>query len=147
MWDSPEPGIKPLSFALAVGFLSTEPPEKPEPCLFLTKESPTKFPAGLVGSGNPQGQIPGAYIQGRHRGSAAIGSSRPDSPLLTSREGGVCGDPRGPWGDKGLVFLELSVPKSSSQKNPDCICVFSVFKDVFTLVFPNLISNKASYLE
>ena len=53
----------------------------------------------------------------------------------------------GPLGDKGLVFLELSAPKSSSQKNPDCICVYSVFKDVFTLVFPNLISNKASYLE
>ena len=147
MWDSPEPGIKQLSPALTGGFLSTEPPGKAEPCLFLMKESPTKFPAGLVGSGSPQGQIPGACIQERHGGSAAIGSSKPDSPLLTSREGGIWGDPWGPWGNKGLVFLELCVPKSSSQKNPDCICVYSVFKDVFTLVFPNLISNKASYLE
>lgn len=64
-----------------------------------------------------------------------------------SREGGICGEPQRPWWDKGLVFLELSVPKSSSQKNPDCICVFCVFKGVFTLVFPNLISNKVSYLE
>ena len=95
MWDSPEPGIKPLSPALTGGFSSTEPPGKAEPYLFLMKESPTKFPAGLVGSGNP---IPGACIQGWHGGSAAIGSSKPDFPLLTSREGGVCGDP---WGIRG----------------------------------------------
>jgi len=29
MWDLPGPGIKPLSSALAGGFFTTEPPEKP----------------------------------------------------------------------------------------------------------------------
>ena len=28
MWDLPEPGIKPVSPALAVGFFTTEPPRK-----------------------------------------------------------------------------------------------------------------------
>ena len=36
MWDLPEPGIKPVSPALVSGFLTTEPPEKPQiPCLII----------------------------------------------------------------------------------------------------------------
>ena len=34
MWDLPGPGIKPLSPALADGFLTTGPPEKSSPFLF-----------------------------------------------------------------------------------------------------------------
>lgn len=49
--------------------------------------------------------------------------------------------------DKGMVCLELSVPRSSSLENPRCICVSSLFKDVFRLLFPKIISNSVSYLE
>ena len=49
--------------------------------------------------------------------------------------------------DNGMVFFELSVPRSSSLENPRCICVSSIFKDVFRLRFPKLISNSVSYLE
>lgn len=45
------------------------------------------------------------------------------------------------------MFLELSVFKPSSLENPDCICVFHIFKIVFRLLFPKLISNKVKYLE
>lgn len=45
------------------------------------------------------------------------------------------------------VFLELSVPTPSSLENPDCICVFDIFKVVFRLLFPRPISNKVRYLE
>ena len=34
MWDLPEPGLEPLSTALAGGFLSTAPPGKPSRFVF-----------------------------------------------------------------------------------------------------------------
>ena len=42
MWDLPGPGLKPVSSALAGGFLTTAPPGKS--CLFLWEE----FSASLV---------------------------------------------------------------------------------------------------
>lgn len=48
---------------------------------------------------------------------------------------------------KRTVFLELSVPRPSSLENSACNCVFYIFKVVFMLLFPKLISNKARYLE
>ena len=37
MWDHPGPGLKPVSAALAGGFLTTPPPGKPKNCLTLEK--------------------------------------------------------------------------------------------------------------
>ena len=39
MWDLPGPGIKPLSPALAGGFLTTEPPGKSQHLVFLSGKS------------------------------------------------------------------------------------------------------------
>ena len=45
MWDLPEPGLEPVSPALAGGFLTTAPPGKPEFCfLIVVKFTP---PQGL----------------------------------------------------------------------------------------------------
>ena len=35
MWDPPGPGLEPVSPALAAGFLTTVPPGKPDPFLFV----------------------------------------------------------------------------------------------------------------
>ena len=37
MWDLPGPGLKPVSPALAGGFLTTAPPGKPETYIFKVK--------------------------------------------------------------------------------------------------------------
>ena len=42
-WYSPKPGIKPMSFALAGGFFTTEPPGKPSHCLLKYTHSYSKL--------------------------------------------------------------------------------------------------------
>ena len=65
MWDLPGPGIKPMSPALAGGFFTTEPPEKPQQhTLNICPPLTWSFPDSSVGkesacnAGDP-GSIPG----------------------------------------------------------------------------------------
>ena len=52
MWDLPGPGIKPVSPALAGGFLTTAPPGKPYLSIFKEKENfPSLATVGAQGLG------------------------------------------------------------------------------------------------
>ena len=48
MWDLPGPGLKPVSLALAGGFLTTAPPGKPELSKVLTHLISDFLRAGTV---------------------------------------------------------------------------------------------------
>ena len=49
MWDLPGSGIEPVSPALAAGFFTIEPPEKPLSCVFLFQNKKLKEDEGIIG--------------------------------------------------------------------------------------------------
>ena len=67
--DLPDPGIEPVSPALAGGFYTTEPPEKPILWQPQTKSWLPSLPQNAVNIGNAQtspGLTPGSWVATRH---------------------------------------------------------------------------------
>ena len=102
--DLPDPGIEPVSPALAGGFFTTEPPGKPT--VAYEKERKISF----LPHGGPSGLLTGIHS---HRGGPALGNRRVKTLLQLRVQ-----IPRRPQ----VTGLHLSglLPWHSGQTSPDC---------------------------